>query len=289
MVIFGAQIELMDILLIGNGEGSLPDLEYALRKMGHKVHGSWGTTLSGTWDAVVLDPRVHPADPALVWAQEQGFSLQSLAEFLYGHSKEKTRVVIAGGPGRDEILSMILHVLEYQGIGIDYFLGEGPKVNGPRVSLGGATDFMLIQGDGRPTSALDPRPQFLHYRPNIALLAGMGPPGEGSAPTKVGPEEPHRLFVEGIVKGGSITFNGEDASLRDMVMASENTIRKFPFTSPKFSTHGDTALLDTPEGILPLPGFGAKELLAMEGAKWICQQLGVDPVEFYEAMTVHVL
>src|SRR5690606_11621551 len=113
LVIFGVQIESMDILFIGKVDTSLSDLEMALRGMGHKTHRADVSSDGETWDAIVLDPAADQNDPAIAWAQQQGLAVQSLAEFLYRLSKEKTRVVIGGWPGRDRILSMILHVLHY--------------------------------------------------------------------------------------------------------------------------------------------------------------------------------
>ncbi|NND87918.1 MAG: peptidoglycan synthetase, partial [Flavobacteriaceae bacterium] len=47
--------------------------------------------------------------------------------------------------------------------------------------------------------------------------------------------------------------------------------------------HGET-LLDTPEGPMPIEVFGAHNLNNLEGARWICQLMGVDADEFYEAI-----
>lgn len=259
----------------------------ALRGMGHKTHRADVPSDGETWDAIVLDPAADQSDPAIAWAQQQGLAVQSLAEFLYGLAKHKTRVVISGCPGRERIMSMIMHVLGYQGVEVDYFRGEGREGPGPVISLGEVNDFMVIQGDDLPASAIDPRPQFHLYRPNIALLAGMDP-GPGTVPFgEGGGQDRYRQFVEGIVKGGSITYNAEDANLRALVKDSENPIRKFPYNIPAHKIQGDTLLLETPEGELPLQGFDGRDLLHMEGAKWICQQLGVDQAEFYEAMTTY--
>jgi UDP-N-acetylmuramate: L-alanyl-gamma-D-glutamyl-meso-diaminopimelate ligase len=43
-------------------------------------------------------------------------------------------------------------------------------------------------------------------------------------------------------------------------------------------------MLETPDGDLPLQVFGHHNLNNMAGAKWICQHMGVDESEFYEAM-----
>ena len=43
-------------------------------------------------------------------------------------------------------------------------------------------------------------------------------------------------------------------------------------------------LLETPEGPLPIEVFGKHNLNNLVGAKWICQHMGVDEDDFYEAI-----
>jgi UDP-N-acetylmuramate: L-alanyl-gamma-D-glutamyl-meso-diaminopimelate ligase len=43
-------------------------------------------------------------------------------------------------------------------------------------------------------------------------------------------------------------------------------------------------LLETPEGPMPIEIFGAHNLNNLAGAKWICQNMGVDEADFYEAI-----
>lgn len=49
--------------------------------------------------------------------------IYSYPEFLFEQSKNKTRVVIGGSHGKTTITSMILHVLNYHGIEVDYMVG----------------------------------------------------------------------------------------------------------------------------------------------------------------------
>jgi UDP-N-acetylmuramate: L-alanyl-gamma-D-glutamyl-meso-diaminopimelate ligase len=42
-------------------------------------------------------------------------------------------------------------------------------------------------------------------------------------------------------------------------------------------------LLETPEGDMPIEVLGYI-ILIMAGAKWICQNMGVDEADFYEAI-----
>lgn len=43
-------------------------------------------------------------------------------------------------------------------------------------------------------------------------------------------------------------------------------------------------MLETPEGKMPIEVFGAHNLNNLAGAKWICQNMGVDETDFYEAI-----
>ena len=42
--------------------------------------------------------------------------------------------------------------------------------------------------------------------------------------------------------------------------------------------------METPEGAMPLEIFGAHNLNNLSGAKWICQHMGIDELDFYEAI-----
>jgi UDP-N-acetylmuramate: L-alanyl-gamma-D-glutamyl-meso-diaminopimelate ligase len=62
-------------------------------------------------------------NPELLKAQELGLKIYSYPEFLYEQSKSKTRVVIGGSHGKTTITSMILHVMHYNDIAVDYMVG----------------------------------------------------------------------------------------------------------------------------------------------------------------------
>lgn len=269
---------MMDIYLIGQGEDFPKDLPEALRESGHRV--SQDGEIHQGLDAVILGRGVGEEDPDFKKAVDLGLEPYSLAEFLYEHAKHKTRVVLAGGPGRATATAMVLHVLRYNEIAVDYALVHEPRSPGPSISLSETNDFMVLEGEERPNSTRDPRPVFQIYNPNIALVVGLG---DSNGPSDR--QEDYRIFLEQIVKGGSITYNEQDPGLREMVEATDHPIRKFPYATPAHRAEGGLLLLDTPEGEMPLEGFGKQDLLHMAGAQWICQQLGVDQAEFYQAMT----
>ena len=235
-------------------------------------------------DAVILGMHAKPENPELLRAQELGLTIYSYPEFLYEQSKDKTRVVIGGSHGKTTITSMILHVLNYHGIEVDYMVGAQLDGFDRMVHLTEKNDFMVLEGDEYLSSPIDRRPKFHLYKPNIALLSGIAWDHINVFPTFENYVEQFQIFVDSIVKGGSITYNLEDPEVVKVVEASENAIRKLPYTTPKYKVEDGQTLLETPEGLMPIEIFGKHNLNNLAGAKWICQNMGVDEDDFYEAI-----
>jgi UDP-N-acetylmuramate: L-alanyl-gamma-D-glutamyl-meso-diaminopimelate ligase len=122
------------------------------------------------------------------------------------------------------------------------------------------------------------------YNPNIALLSGIAWDHINVFPTYENYVEQFKIFVDSIVKGGSINYNEEDPEVKHVVETSENTIRKLPYQTPEYTVENGQTLLKTPEGPLPIEVFGKHNLNNLAGAKWICQHMGVDEDDFYEAI-----
>ncbi|MEP3211005.1 MAG: Mur ligase family protein [Maribacter sp.] len=236
-------------------------------------------------DAVILGMHAKSDNPELLKAQELGVKIYSYPEFLYEQSKNKTRVVIGGSHGKTTITSMILHVLNYHGRPVDYMVGAQLEGFDRMVHLTEENDFIVLEGDEYLSSPIDRRPKFHLYQPNIALLSGIAWDHINVFPTFENYVEQFRIFVDGIVKGGSITYNAEDEEVKKVVEASENAIRKLPYRTPEYAVEDGQTLLETPEGPMPIEVFGKHNLSNLAGAKWICQNMGVDEDDFYEAIT----
>jgi UDP-N-acetylmuramate: L-alanyl-gamma-D-glutamyl-meso-diaminopimelate ligase len=179
---------------------------------------------------------------------------------------------------------MILHVMNYWNRDVDFMVGAQLEGFDRMVKLTETNDFIVLEGDEYLSSALDPRPKFHLYRPNIALLSGIAWDHINVFKTFESYTDQFRIFLDTIVPGGSITYNSEDPVLSRMVSELDAPIRKFAYKTPESRIADGATLLETPEGELPLQVFGRHNLSNLAGAKWICQQMGVDEVDFYEAM-----
>ena len=235
-------------------------------------------------DAIILGMHARIDNPELVRAQELGLKIYSYPEFIYEQSKDKTRIVIAGSHGKTTITAMILHVLDYHGRTCDYMVGAQLDGFDVMVQLSDNNDFIVLEGDEYLSSPLDLRPKFHHYKPNIALVSGIAWDHINVFPTFENYKAQFSIFVDSIVNGGSISYNEEDAEVRQIVEYSENPIRKFPYKTPKHNIEAGVTYLESDEGPIPLEVFGAHNLNNLAGAKWICQHMGIDEVDFHEAI-----
>ena len=235
-------------------------------------------------EAVILGMHAKADNPELLKAQELGLKIYSYPEFLYEQSKNKTRVVIGGSHGKTTITSMILHVMHYHNIEVDYMVGAQLEGFDTMVHLTHENDFIVLEGDEYLSSPIDRRPKFHLYQPNIALLSGIAWDHINVFPTFDNYVEQFEIFVNQITKGGILVYNEEDATVKKVAEESTNTIRRIPYQTPSYSVKDGITLLDTPEGPMPIEVFGAHNLNNLAGAKWICQNMGVDEADFYEAI-----
>jgi UDP-N-acetylmuramate: L-alanyl-gamma-D-glutamyl-meso-diaminopimelate ligase len=299
----------MNVHFIAIGGAAMHNLAIALHNKGYKVTGSDDTIfepsksrldakgllpetfgwypekITSNLDAIVLGMHAKADNPELLKAQELDLKIYSYPEFLYEQAKNKTRVVIGGSHGKTTITSMILHVMHYHNRDVDYMVGAQLEGFDVMVKLTENNDFIVLEGDEYLSSPIDMRPKFHLYKPNIALLSGIAWDHINVFPTYENYVEQFSIFVDSIVRGGSINYNEEDAEVKRVVEASENQIRKLPYHTPEYTVEGGETLLETPEGPMPIEVFGAHNLNNLAGAKWICQHMGIDEDDFYEAIS----
>lgn len=235
-------------------------------------------------ESIILGMHAKADNPELLKAKELGLKIYSYPEFLYEQSKNKTRVVIGGSHGKTTITSMILHVMHYHNIEVDYMVGAQLEGFDTMVHLTEKNDFIVLEGDEYLSSPIDRRPKFHLYQPNIALLSGIAWDHINVFPTFENYVEQFEIFVNQITKGGILVYNEEDKTVKKVAEETTNTIRRLPYTTPNYSVENGTTYLETPEGPMPIEVFGAHNLNNLAGAKWICQNMGVDEADFYEAI-----
>lgn len=236
-------------------------------------------------DLIILGMHAQKDNPELARAQTMGLVIMSYPEYLYEQSKDCTRVVIAGSHGKTSITSMVLHVMQQVGQSVNYLVGAQIDGFERMVRLDPDVDFIVIEGDEYGSSPLDPRPKFLWYKPHIALISGVAWDHANIFPSQEEYRAQFAHFIQTIEDSGTLVHCSEDAELEAMISQQEGSIRTVPYTTPEARPFQEGCLLLTPEGEVPLKIFGGHNLQNLEGARLICNRLGVMDDEFYEAIT----
>ncbi len=235
-------------------------------------------------DAVILGMHAKADNPELLKAKELGLKIFSYPEYLYEQSKDKKRVVIGGSHGKTTITAMVLHVLRIAGIDCDYMVGAQLEGFDVMVRLSGKAGVMIFEGDEYLTSPIDSRPKFHLYKPDVALLSGVAWDHINVFPTFDNYVEQFREFIRQISHGGTLIYCADDDTLCHISPGARADTRLIPYSVPEyFISDGISSLIENGK-IYPLKVFGRHNLMNLNGARWICRELGVADAVFLSAI-----
>jgi UDP-N-acetylmuramate: L-alanyl-gamma-D-glutamyl-meso-diaminopimelate ligase len=247
-------------------------------------YGWFTDKVTASLDAVILGMHAKEDNPELLKAQELGLKIYSYPEYLYQQSENKTRVVIGGSHGKTTITSMILHVMHYHEKEVDYMVGAQLEGFETMVHLTDDNEFIVLEGDEYLSSPIDRRPKFHLYQPNIALISGIAWDHINVFPTWEIYLSQFEQFVDLMKNGSILVYNEDDPAVKLLAEAATKPTRKHAYTVPNHQIIDGTTYLDTPEGDMPIEIFGKHNLSNLAGAKWMCQHMGIDEDDFYEAI-----
>ncbi|MAU25463.1 MAG: peptidoglycan synthetase, partial [Flavobacteriaceae bacterium] len=241
--------------------------------------------ISKELDAVILGMHAKSDNPELLRARELKVKIFSYPEFIFNQSINKFRVVIGGSHGKTTITSMILHVMNFNNIEVDYMVGAQLKGFDVMVKITEENKFIILEGDEYLTSPIDLRPKFHLYKPDLALISGIAWDHINVFPTYEIYLEQFKIFIDSIQKNGTLVYNSDDIDLNSMVKKTTNNINKVPYNTPSYFVKNNITYLDMENKNIPLKIFGEHNLNNLMGAKFICKQMGIDEDNFFSAIT----
>jgi UDP-N-acetylmuramate: L-alanyl-gamma-D-glutamyl-meso-diaminopimelate ligase len=298
----------MNVHLIAIGGSAMHNMAIAMHKKGFNVTGSddeifepsktrlaklnllpakegWDTNnIHKGIDAVILGMHARADNPELLKAQELGLKIYSYPEYIYEQTKDKTRIVIGGSHGKTSITAMILHVLNYHKVDCDYMVGAQLEGFDTMVKLTKEAKIAVIEGDEYLSSPIDRRPKFHLYKPNIAILSGIAWDHINVFPTFENYVEQFKIFVDLIEQNGSIAYCELDEQVKNVSESTRADIKRFPYAVPANKIVNGTTYLLTNQGEIPLLVFGDHNLMNINGARLVCNQVGISDGQFYEAI-----
>ncbi|MES2568341.1 MAG: Mur ligase family protein [Bacteroidota bacterium] len=300
----------MRVHLIAIGGSAMHNMALALHEKGFQVTGSddeinepsksrlknagilpstigwFPEKLSEDIDAVILGMHAREDNPELIRAKELGLKVYSYPEYIYEATKNKTRVVIGGSHGKTTITAMILHVLNYHKMETDYLVGAQLEGFNTMVKLTNEAPIAIIEGDEYLASPIDRRPKFHLYKPDIAIISGIAWDHINVFPTFEIYVNQFEQFVDLIEPNGSLIYCNEDSDLRKVAANSgkSNHITKIPYSIPKHRIENGTTILEDNTMEIPLQIFGNHNLMNLNGARLVCDKLGLSDTQFYHAI-----
>jgi UDP-N-acetylmuramate: L-alanyl-gamma-D-glutamyl-meso-diaminopimelate ligase len=238
-------------------------------------------------DAIVLGMHAREDNPELKNARKLGLKIFSYPEYLYEQSKNKTRVVIGGSHGKTTITAMILHVLKFHNKNFDYMVGAQLEGFDTMVKLSDDAPVIILEGDEYLSSPIDRRPKFHLYHPHIALLSGIAWDHINVFPTFENYIEQFKIFIDLIEENGSLIFCENDHHVKSLADQSKKSINKIPYEIPNYEIKNGITFLQTANlnFSVQLEIFGEHNLMNLEGARIVCNQIRINDSDFYKAIS----
>lgn len=297
----------MRIHLIAIGGAAMHNLAIALKENGHMVSGSddqifepsrsrlakhgllpeamgWNDArIIEDIDAVILGMHAREDNPELLKAQELDLLVYSYPEFIYQQSLHKERVVIAGSHGKTTITSMILHVLRKLNMEFDYLVGAQIEGFETMVKLSDAP-VIILEGDEYLSSPVDRRPKFHLYDPHIALISGIAWDHINVFPTFENYLEQFEVFVDQMMDDGILIYCQADETLDETVNEYGQHLDLRPYETPDYVIENEKSLIMRGPERVEVSVFGEHNLQNLNGALMVCESLGIDEDDFYDAI-----
>jgi len=236
-------------------------------------------------DAVILGMHAKSDNPELISAQELGIKIESYPSFLYEVSKHKQRIVIAGSHGKTSITSMILHVLKSLHRKFDYLVGARIEGFELMASLSDAP-IVIIEGDEYLASPIDRQAKFLLYQPHICLISGIAWDHINVYPTFKSYTDSFDQLIKQMPKAGHLFFDQTDEILSNLVKYCPEDVDLNGYEAHQAEIkNGNTVLLGVDGKKYEIQVFGQHTLKNLNGARLICEEIGVSSTDFYTSIS----
>jgi UDP-N-acetylmuramate: L-alanyl-gamma-D-glutamyl-meso-diaminopimelate ligase len=250
-----------------------------------KEYGWYPEKITADIDTVILGMHARADNPELLRAVELGLRIVSFPEFLYEQTKNKKRIVVAGSHGKTTTTSMIMHVFKTLGLKFDFMVGSSIDGFDTMVGLSEDSPVAVFEGDEYLSSALDKRPKFHLYMPDIAVLNGISWDHMNVFPTFENYIDQFRIFTEKISDGGSLIYFADDSEVKKIADKAPGNIGKIPYKVHGHFQNKTGFYAATHNRTVRMRIFGEHNMQNLSAAKEACLAAGITEDDFYSAIS----
>ena len=244
-------------------------------------HGWFPEKITSDLDGVIVGMHAKQDNPELLRAIELGIPTYSFPEFIYHHSRNKARLVMAGSHGKTTCTGMLMHILKsYRDF--DYLVGSQLPGFERMVKLSDAP-LIVIEGDEYLTSPLDLRPKFVHYKAHAAMITGIAWDHVNVFPTEEIYHNQFSLLIDTLQPGGHLFWFEGDAALENIVQKSG-----FPqqecYNAPQYQNVKGGTEVTVNGQVYTLPFYGRHNLQNAAGVVKMAVTIGITEAESWSAL-----
>jgi len=293
----------MKIHLIAIGGAVMHNLALDLKANGHEVSGSddqifepalsrlkeenllpiyegWNiNSIHSKLDLIILGMHAKADNPELKKAQQLNIPIVSFPEFISQQSEQKKKIVIAGSHGKTTTTAMVMHCLKFHKMEFDYLVGSILKGFSRMVKISKAP-IIVIEGDEYLSSALDPRPKFLHYKGDINVITGIA--WDHINVFKTYPEYVNQfnLFCESVNHTSEIFAH--TSVIEESFFQPQRKVTPYSFF--KYVDHSEFSEVLYMDNVYKMNIFGEFNFQNMKAASLVCEKIGISVQQFLESM-----
>ncbi len=295
------------IHFIAIGGSVMHNLAIALKQVGHTITGSddeifepsrsvltkhgllpthdgWNPdNINSSLDLVILGMHARKDNPEVLKAQQLGLKIYSFPEYIYKHSIDKQRIVVAGSHGKTTITAIVVHVLNYFNRPFDYVIGAKIKGIENQVKLTNAP-FIIIEGDEYLCSALDPTPKFLRYQHHIGVISGVAWDHANVFTTEEEYLKQFDRFADQTPKSGILIFCETDTMVGIVGNKQRPDVINIGYKAHTHALENGMEFLTNGKERIPIKIFGVHNLQNISAAKELLKKIGITNDQFYQAI-----
>lgn len=234
--------------------------------------------------AVIIGRDATADNPEYLRAKELGLKIYSVPDYLFHQTRSKTRIVIAGDSNRTIISAIVLFVLKSLRIDADYMISAETNGFDELAKLSYESRIAVFEGEEVLFSDYDPRPRFLMYKPQIAVITGIEWPADTHYRSEEQYLSDYSKFIESMEFQGRLIYNETDGKLEQLTQKLRRDIVAFGYAVHKHVTRDNDYYLVTRKGEVKVNLSGIQNMYNIEAARLTCKQIGVTDDQFYQTI-----
>jgi UDP-N-acetylmuramate: L-alanyl-gamma-D-glutamyl-meso-diaminopimelate ligase len=190
------------------------------------AHAAENVTRWGRPDLVVQGNQVRAGNPETEAARALGIRLVSEAEYWGELTVDRFRIVVCGSAGKTTTASLIAWILRSAGRNPGFRLGMAARDLGSAAAWGSGREF-VFEGDEYTSAVFDPRPKFLHFAPQLAVLTNIEWDHPDVFPDPAAYEAVFRQLVEYLGAEDRLIAGSDDPTVRKLLSRTRAQVETY--------------------------------------------------------------